>query len=132
MKEPLSKKKAALFVIREKLALDLSNEIFMDKNEAYELIDFSVEDIEAAKEVLAGYVEGRTFVEMYNIPGATPVVEQTPGQDTIPAGGDKDAIYKLLYHTYELFSTYFDIRVSEHLNRVLYDCPLSSVHFIFQ
>jgi hypothetical protein len=43
LKEPLSKKKAALFVIREKLALDLSNEIFMEKNEAYELIDISLQ-----------------------------------------------------------------------------------------
>jgi len=50
LKEPLSKKKAALFVIREKLALDLSNEIFMEKNEAYELIDFSLQLIDKIPE----------------------------------------------------------------------------------
>ena len=43
MKDSLNKKKAALLVIREKLALDLSNEIFMEKNEAYELVDFSLQ-----------------------------------------------------------------------------------------
>ena len=43
MKKTLNKKKAALLIIREKLALDLSNEIYMAKDEAYELVDFSLQ-----------------------------------------------------------------------------------------
>ena len=42
MKKTLNKKRAALLIIREKLALDLSNEIYMAKDEAYELVDFSL------------------------------------------------------------------------------------------
>ncbi len=43
MKSKLQKKATALFVIREKLALDLSNEIYMHKEEAYEIIDFALQ-----------------------------------------------------------------------------------------
>ena len=43
MKKTLNKKRAALLIIREKLALDLSNEIYMAKDEAYELVDFSLQ-----------------------------------------------------------------------------------------
>ena len=43
MKSKLQKKAAALFIIREKLALDLSNEIYMHKEEAYEIIDFALQ-----------------------------------------------------------------------------------------
>jgi hypothetical protein len=43
LKKTLNKKKAALLIIREKLALDLSNEIYMAKDEAYELVDFSLQ-----------------------------------------------------------------------------------------
>lgn len=43
MKKTLNKKGAALLIIREKLALDLSNEIYMAKDEAYELVDFSLQ-----------------------------------------------------------------------------------------
>ena len=42
MKSKLQKKATALFIIREKLALDLSNEIYMHKEEAYEIIDFAL------------------------------------------------------------------------------------------
>lgn len=38
-----NKKISALIIIREKLAFDLSNEIHMHKNEAYEIIDFAFE-----------------------------------------------------------------------------------------
>lgn len=43
MKSKLQKKGTALFIIREKLALDLSNEIYMHKEEAYEIIDFALQ-----------------------------------------------------------------------------------------
>ncbi|MDC3122750.1 MAG: hypothetical protein ACJ0RM_00255 [Alphaproteobacteria bacterium] len=43
MKSKLQKKATALFIIREKLALDLSNEIYMHKEEAYEIIDFALQ-----------------------------------------------------------------------------------------
>ena len=43
MKSKLQKKTTALFIIREKLALDLSNEIYMHKEEAYEIIDFALQ-----------------------------------------------------------------------------------------
>tara|TARA_A100001015_G_scaffold159683_1_gene177388 strand:- start:396 stop:623 length:228 start_codon:yes stop_codon:yes gene_type:complete len=43
LKSKLQKKATALFVIREKLALDLSNEIYMHKEEAYEIIDFALQ-----------------------------------------------------------------------------------------
>ena len=43
MKSKLQKKATALFIIREKLALDLSNEIYMHKEEAYEIIDFAMQ-----------------------------------------------------------------------------------------
>ena len=43
MKSKLQKKDTALFIIREKLALDLSNEIYMHKEEAYEIIDFALQ-----------------------------------------------------------------------------------------
>lgn len=43
LKKTLNKKRAALLIIREKLALDLSNEIYMAKDEAYELVDFSLQ-----------------------------------------------------------------------------------------
>ena len=43
MKSKLKKKATALFIIREKLALDLSNEIYMHKEEAYEIIDFALQ-----------------------------------------------------------------------------------------
>ena len=32
---------AALILVREKLAIDLCNEIYMSKDEAYEIIDFA-------------------------------------------------------------------------------------------
>jgi|TARA_B100001059_G_scaffold86939_1_gene85124 hypothetical protein len=43
LKSKLQKKATALFIIREKLALDLSNEIYMHKEEAYEIIDFALQ-----------------------------------------------------------------------------------------
>ena len=43
MKSKLQKKATVLFIIREKLALDLSNEIYMHKEEAYEIIDFALQ-----------------------------------------------------------------------------------------
>ena len=43
MKSKLQKKATALFIIREKLALDISNEIYMHKEEAYEIIDFALQ-----------------------------------------------------------------------------------------
>ena len=43
MKSKSQKKATALFIIREKLALDLSNEIYMHKEEAYEIIDFALQ-----------------------------------------------------------------------------------------
>ena len=43
MKRKIKKKAIALFIVREKLALDLSNEIHMQKQEAYEIIDFALE-----------------------------------------------------------------------------------------
>lgn len=43
MKSKIQKKVTALFIIREKLALDLSNEIYMHKEEAYEIIDFALQ-----------------------------------------------------------------------------------------
>ena len=43
MKSKLQKKATALFIIREKLALELSNEIYMHKEEAYEIIDFALQ-----------------------------------------------------------------------------------------
>ena len=43
MKSKLQKKDTALLIIREKLALDLSNEIYMHKEEAYEIIDFALQ-----------------------------------------------------------------------------------------
>ena len=43
MKKTLNKKRAALLIIREKFELDLSNEIYMAKDEAYELVDFSLQ-----------------------------------------------------------------------------------------
>ena len=43
MKSKLQKKATALFIIREKLALDLSNEIYMHKEEDYEIIDFALQ-----------------------------------------------------------------------------------------
>jgi hypothetical protein len=43
LKSKLQKKATALFIIREKLALDLSNEIYMHKEEAYEIIDFAMQ-----------------------------------------------------------------------------------------
>ena len=43
MKSKLQKKATALFIIREKLALDLSNEIYIHKEEAYEIIDFALQ-----------------------------------------------------------------------------------------
>ena len=43
MKSKPQKKATALFIIREKLALDLSNEIYMHKEEAYEIIDFALQ-----------------------------------------------------------------------------------------
>tara|TARA_B100001093_G_scaffold138205_1_gene130702 strand:- start:188 stop:415 length:228 start_codon:yes stop_codon:yes gene_type:complete len=43
LKSKLQKKATALFIIREKLALDISNEIYMHKEEAYEIIDFALQ-----------------------------------------------------------------------------------------
>ena len=43
MKRKLEKKSTALFIIREKLALDLSSEIYMHKEEAYEIVDFALQ-----------------------------------------------------------------------------------------
>ena len=37
------RKKISIRIIREKLAYDLSNEIYMRKEEAYEIIDFAFE-----------------------------------------------------------------------------------------
>ncbi len=43
MKKDHNRSLAALILVREKLALDLCNEIQMRKEEAYEIIDFSLE-----------------------------------------------------------------------------------------
>ena len=37
------RKKISIHIIKEKLAYDLSNEIYMRKEEAYEIIDFAFE-----------------------------------------------------------------------------------------
>ena len=41
MKKKQKRSIASLILIREKLAHDLSNEIYMTKDEAYEIIDFA-------------------------------------------------------------------------------------------
>ena len=41
MKKKQKRSIASLILIREKLAYDLCNEIYMSKDEAYEIIDFS-------------------------------------------------------------------------------------------
>ena len=41
MKKKQKRSLASLILIREKLALDLCNEIYMSKDEAYEIIDFA-------------------------------------------------------------------------------------------
>ena len=43
MKKKLNKKLAALLIIRKKLAFDLSNEIHMQRDEAYEIVDFALQ-----------------------------------------------------------------------------------------
>ena len=43
MKKKIDRKVAALFLVREKLALDLSKEIHMQRNEAYEIVDFALQ-----------------------------------------------------------------------------------------
>ena len=43
MKKKSNKKLAALLIIRKKLAFDLSNEIHMQRDEAYEIVDFALQ-----------------------------------------------------------------------------------------
>jgi len=43
LKKKSNKKLAALLIIRKKLAFDLSNEIHMQRDEAYEIVDFALQ-----------------------------------------------------------------------------------------
>ena len=43
MNQPNSRKALSIIIIREKLALDLSEELSMNKEEAIEIIDFSLQ-----------------------------------------------------------------------------------------
>ncbi len=54
----------ALFLIREKLALDLSNEISMHKEEAYEIVDFS---FQLSDKLPSTYEELKSEIKAYII-----------------------------------------------------------------
>ena len=64
MKSKLQKKATALFIIREKLALDLSNEIYMHKEEAYEIIDFA---LQLTDKIPNSYEQLKTEIKSYII-----------------------------------------------------------------
>ena len=64
MKSKLQKKATALFIIREKLALDLSNEIYMHKEEAYEIIDF---DLQLTDKIPNSYEQLKSEIKSYII-----------------------------------------------------------------
>ena len=70
MKSKLQKKATALFIIREKLALDLSNEIYMHKEEAYEIIDFALQltdKIPNSYEQLKSEIKSYIIINMFSL-----------------------------------------------------------------
>lgn len=70
MKSKLQKKATALFIIREKLALDLSNEIYMHKEEAYEIIDFAMQltdKIPSSYEQLKSEIKSYIIINMLSL-----------------------------------------------------------------
>ena len=64
------KKKIALFVIREKLAFDLCNEIYMQRDEAYEIIDFALQltdKIPESYEQLKSEIKAYIVINMFSL-----------------------------------------------------------------
>ena len=55
---------AALILVREKLAIDLCNEIYMRKEEAYEIIDFAFQLSDKLPET---YVQLKSDIKSYII-----------------------------------------------------------------
>tara|TARA_B100001113_G_C20630089_1_gene414410 strand:- start:116 stop:343 length:228 start_codon:yes stop_codon:yes gene_type:complete len=70
LRKKIQKKKVALFIIREKLALDLSNEIYMKREEAIEIIDFALqltERIPESYEQLKSEIKSYIIINMLSL-----------------------------------------------------------------
>ncbi len=70
MKKKIAKKTIALFVIREKLAFDLCNEIYMQRDEAYEIIDFALQltdKIPESYEQLKSEIKAYIVINMFSL-----------------------------------------------------------------
>ena len=70
MKKKIAKKTIALFVIREKLAFDLCNEICMQRDEAYEIIDFALQltdKIPESYEQLKSEIKAYIVINMFSL-----------------------------------------------------------------
>tara|TARA_B100000900_G_C20535672_1_gene698258 strand:+ start:338 stop:565 length:228 start_codon:yes stop_codon:yes gene_type:complete len=70
LKKKIAKKTIALFVIREKLAFDLCNEIYMQRDEAYEIIDFALQltdKIPESYEQLKSEIKAYIVINMFSL-----------------------------------------------------------------
>jgi len=70
LKKKIAKKTIALFVIREKLAFDLCNEIYMQRDEAYEIIDFALQltdKIPESYEQLKSEIKAYIIINMFSL-----------------------------------------------------------------